>query len=1065
VTDGAFTHLHVHSHHTLLGGTAPVKALAARAAGRGLARLALTDSDALYGAVAFDRACRAAGIEAIVGMAASVAPPPGHIAPAAGPGRLVLLATGPAGYRSLCRLSSHLQAHPQRADRLRRGLDWQTLATHRQGLICLGGGRRGWVERLLRAGDTDGAARHAARLAEIFGPGVSGGGAYLALEIHRPADRAVAGALAALGERAGLPPVAVQPIYCLEPGEATRLRLLAAIDLNLPLAAVPAAALPGGGNPGLDLHWLDPEEVAARFVDLPRAVANAGQVAARCGPALPDGRPIWPDLKLPRGQQPAEALARRARAGLAERYGPDAAPAVADRLEAELAAIARHGYDPLFLVVAEVMHFAREAGIPANTRGSVANSLVAYCCAITDVDPVAHELLFERFLNPARSDQAGSTAHGLPDIDLDFCSRRRDEVLDYVRRTYGPERVALVSTLSTLQPRGAVRETAKAYGLDEAQTKHLVGLLPRRWHPDPRRRDRRTVDDVLAALADARLKEVVRAAYELVGQPHHLSVHPGGVVITPGPLTDVVPLQWTPKGFVVTQFDHKDVEAIGLPKLDLLGIRALTVLADAERLVQRHHDPAFRLESVPMDDPATAELLAAAETVGVFQCESTGARRTLRQLRAQTVADLAVANAFFKPGPATGGMYHAFIRRYRGEEEVRYLHPSLAPILAATKGVMLFQEQVLRVAREVAGLSWAEADQIRRGMGHFGRGQIAALEARFVAGCRRPPPEGPGLRRQQAETLWEQVQAFAGYGFNQGHATAYAAVSYRSAYLKAHWPAAFLCARLGEWGGFHHPAVYMAEAVRLGLAVRPPHVNHSRRRFTLDWEGAQGVLWMGLGQVRDLRRASVRAIVEARQQEPFEGLRDLLARVPLYHKEINHLIQCGALDGLGAGRAALLAEAAEIERAGSALQMRLGLPRPAIAPETPARRLAWERHLLGQPVSVHPLEAVADRLPAGCQPLDRLPGAVGRAVMVAGARLPGWTGDPGFYLGDSRTYVVVRGAPGGAPRPWQPLVVRGRWLADEWGNAWLQAEEVEAIEAGPNLPESLETVEQNMGSS
>jgi DNA polymerase III alpha subunit len=298
------------------------------------------------------------------------------------------------------------------------------------------------------------------------------------------------------------------------------------------------------------------------------------------------------------------------------------------------------------------------------------------------------------------------------------------------------------------------------------------------------------------------------------------------------------------------------------------------------------------------------------------------------------------------------------------------------------------------------------------------------------------------------------VQAFAGYGFNQGHATAYAGVSYRSAYVKAHWPAAFLCARLGEWGGFHHPAVYMAEANRLGLAVRPPHVNHSRRRFTLDWEGEQGVLWMGLGQVRDLRRASVRAIVQARQQGPFAGLRDLLARVALYAKEINHLIQCGALDGLGAGRAALLAEAQEIERAGSALQMSLGLPRPAAAPETAARRLAWERHLLGQPVSVHPLEAVADRLPAGCLPLDRLPETAGREVTVAGARLPGWTGAPGFYLGDGRTYVVVRGAPGGAPRAWQPVLVRGRWLADEWGNAWLQGEDVEAIEAGPDLPES-----------
>ena len=309
------------------------------------------------------------------------------------------------------------------------------------------------------------------------------------------------------------------------------------------------------------------------------------------------------------------------------------------RLETELAAITRHGYSPLFLVVADIVRYAREAGIPVNTRGSVANSLVAYCTGITNVDPMAHDLLFERFLNPARADASSSAGarrtggHGLPDIDLDFCSRRRDRVLDYVRRTYGPDRVALVSTVSTLQPRGAVRETAKAYGIDERQTKHLVSLLPRRWHPDPRRRDRRTVDDVLDELPDPRLQEVVRAAYSVVGQPHHLSVHPGGVVITPGPLTDVLPLQWAPKGFLITQFDHGDVEAIGLPKLDLLGIRALTVLAEAERLVQAHHDPAFRLADVPLDDAATGDMLARGGTIGVFQCESQGARRTLRNFQ------------------------------------------------------------------------------------------------------------------------------------------------------------------------------------------------------------------------------------------------------------------------------------------------------------------------------------------------------------------------------------------------------------------------------------------------
>ena len=469
--------------------------------------------------------------------------------------------------------------------------------------------------------------------------------------------------------------------------------------------------------------------------------------------------------------------------------------------------------------MADAVRFAREHGIPVSTRGSVANSLVAYCTGITTVDPIEHGLLFERFLNPARANP--------PDIDLDFCSRRRDEVLHYLRDTYGPEHVALVGTVSTLRLQSAIRETGKAYGLDEAVIGRLASLAPHHWHPDPRRRDKRTMDDVLAEIADPRQREIVREAYTLVGQPDHLSVHPGGAVITPGPLTDFVPVQWAPKGFLITQFEHGDVEAIGLPKIDLLGIRALTVLSDTAEAVGRTH-PGFRVDEIPLDDPATGDILMRGDTIGVFQCESDGAQRTLRKLRAHTVRDLAIANAFFKPGPAMGGMADAFVRRYRGQEAVRYLHPALEPILRDTKGVLIFQEQVLRVAREVAGLDWAQADQLRRGMGHFGADEMAALREQFVDGCLRPPPDGPGLSSPQAATLWEQVMAFAGYGFNQGHATAYADVSYRSAYLKAHWPAEFLCARLADYGGFHHPAIYMAEAIRLGIAVMPPHVNYQR---------------------------------------------------------------------------------------------------------------------------------------------------------------------------------------------------------------------------------------------
>ncbi len=657
----------------------------------------------------------------------------------------MLLADGPDGYRSLCRLSSALQARPDRVEAVQQGVTWADLAANRAGLICLAGGRMDWLAGLLAQGDRSGALGVVARLAGVFDAHL-----FLMLDRAGEAERSVAPQMAEVAARFGIGTVAVQPIYTLFPNEKPKLKLLAAIDRNCRVQDVPASALPDGGDPDVDLHWLSPAQMAERFADLPQALAQAGEIAAMCRPALPDGRPIWPVLDLPVGQSPDEALRAAAQAGLVERYGPAPDPAIPARLDAELAAIGRHGYAPLFLLVADVVRYAHERDIPVSTRGSVANSLVAYALGITTVDPILHDLLFQRFLNPARTEP--------PDIDLDFCSRRRDEVLAYIRDKHGADRVALVATISTMRAKSAVGETAKAYGLDRAAIVALQKRLPRGWHPDPRRRERKSVDEILAEIADPLHRRVMREGYELVGQPHHISIHPGGVVVTPGPLTDTVPLQWTPKGFNTTQFDHGDVEAIGLVKMDLLGIRALTVLADAAQLVRERHDPTFRTARIPTDDDITGEMLRVGETVGVFQCESSGAQRTLRQLKARSVQDLAVANAFFKPGPATGGMAAAFVRRYRGEERVSFLHPSLAPILGKTQGILLFQEQILRVAVEIAGLAWADAEHLRRGMSKFQAKEMAALRDNFIAGCMRGG--GPGFSLKQAETLWTQVEAF-----------------------------------------------------------------------------------------------------------------------------------------------------------------------------------------------------------------------------------------------------------------------------------------------------------------
>ncbi|HAJ34404.1 MAG TPA: hypothetical protein DCL15_01745 [Chloroflexi bacterium] len=1031
-----FVHLNVHSWYSLLSATAPVEALAARAAQDGMTHLALTDTNVLYGAVAFQRACLAAGVQPIIGMTASVTAnvtasvtAPHSVTMSQSPGELTLLASGPEGYRALCRLSSALQGSLTRAGTLGARLTWDEIKANQAGLICLSGGRRGWVHHWLQEGDMAAAGRVVSWLAGVFGER-----AWLTIDLARKEDAALGGAIATLAARFGIGVAAAQSIYCLEPDDRDRLHLLAAIARNTTLTALRAEDRLDAGDDAVTLHWLTPQEIAARYAAFPAALAATTSIAAACQPALPDGRPIWPVLALPAGQSHDAALAAQTTAGLHIRYAADRSDweQLTARANVELAAIARHGIAPLFLLVADIVRFARRHDIPVSTRGSVANSLVAYAIGITTVDPIAHDLLFERFLNPARS--------SLPDIDLDFCSVRRDEVLDYVRQTYGADRVALVATISTLRLRSALRESAKAYGLDETTTNRLVRLLPDDWHPDPRRRSAQTLESALTKITDPTLHPVVRAAFGLLHQPDHLSVHPGGVVITPGPLTDIVPVQMAPKGFLITQFDHGDVETLGLPKIDLLGIRALTVLADAADLVRTHYDPTFRVDAIPLEDVQTGDMLARGDAIGVFQCESSGAQRTLRQLQARTVQDLAIANAFFKPGPALGGMAQHFIRRYRGVEPVSYLHPALAPILHRTKGVLIFQEQILRIAREIAGLSWAEADHLRKGMSKFQSDEMAAMCARFIAGCQRPAPDGPGMSETQARTLWEQVEPFAGYGFNQGHATAYADVSYRSAYVRSHWPAAFLCARLANWGGFHHPAVYIAEAQRLGIAVRPPHINFSNGEFTLVQEDNRPVLYMGLNQVRDLRQASVHAIIAERRRSRFTNLADLLRRVSLQRKELTHLIQCGALDGLGISRAALLAVAESDQQ-----QFAFDFMAQQIIPDSAAQRLAWEMYILGQPVSVHPLDVQPDAA-TDCLALAIVAQLPRQPVQVAGARLPGWTGGKGFFLND-RTHYCIAIPPRGmnTPPPWAVVRIRGRWLEDEWGSGWLQIEQMEEV--------------------
>ena len=1016
-----FVHLHAHSYYSLLDGCPSPADLAKAAAQANMPALALTDHNALYGAIEFYDACREAGLQPIVGMELTLDTDAGRQ-----PSNLVLLARNLEGYTNLCRLSSALQTASDREAALLRGLAPEQLEGRTGGLMALSGGKQGQVERLLRAGKIGEARVAAAAWAERFGRDSF----FLELQIQAAGDAEVATALTGLAQKLGIGTVATNNVHYLRPDGVRECQLVAAMNALQALEETP---------PRAGLHLAPGDEMAAVFASHRGALANTVAIAERCHLELPLGRPVFPEIELPAGRMAAAELREQVLTGAVQRYGT-VDEAVRGRLDHEIATIDGMGYTPLFLIVADVVRFAHTHGVPINLRGSAAGSVVAYCLGISTVDPLALGLYFERFLNPGRRDP--------PDIDLDICSRRRDEVIEYVYRRFGQDRVATICTYARLRARSAWREVAKAYRLPPDRIDAIARQIPRLWHPGMWPEVDGAKGRLLDASHDEREKEALAAAWALDGHPRHLSMHPGGVVITPGPLTDLVPLQRSAKGTVVTQYDLTGIERLGLVKIDLLGIRALTVVAESAELVKRRQT-GFSLEAIPDNDPATGDLLARAATIGCFQIESSGMRRTLHELGTRTLEDVVVTLALYKPGPLQGGLKDAFVRRHRGQEPVHYLHPTLEPILRGTYGVILYQEQVLRIAHELAGFSLEEADRLRRAIAHLGHGEeMVPLRDEFIARMEQVSSVPPDV----AARLWEMMYSFAGYGFLKAHAASYAAVAYRTAYLKAHYPAEFMAAILRNWGGYYPQNVYLGEGRRMGLALRPPHVNHSGRRFALSYgQDGRATLWMGLRQVRELTRKTIAAILDARQEQPFESLDDLLQRGRPRLAEAENLVKAGALDGLGAGRKALLAELGG-RKPGAPLQ--LALPWPT-APEedfTPVQMLALEVEMLGWPVSAHPLSPFARELTAeGTVRSDALAAYDGRHAVAAGVRLDLWRRRRGWFtLEDETGFFAVRwragrSLPRGPLGKLGPYLVRGRVQVERAGEVTVLADEIEPV--------------------
>ncbi len=863
-----FVHLHAHSYYSFLDGVPSPRALAETAARLNMPALALTDHHGLTGAIEFYTACRAVGVKPILGLELTVTHKWGQ-------GNLILLAKDFTGWGSLCRLSSALQTAPHRDPT--RGLPLERVAQDPAGLICLTGGPRGLLAELVNRQQRQQARDWLGQLADTFPAHV-----YVELQLHRPADRAEVDTLSALAQETHLPVVGTNNVHFLVAAQAPLQRLLTAMRKNIPLNTLPADSL----TPET-AFFASPEEMSHRLAAYPDALANTLDIAARCNLELPLGIPHYPALPLPPGKTALEVLRERAERGALHTYGA-LTPDIQTRLDYELTVIGSRGYAPLFLIMAEILDYAQQEGVPTASRGSASSSLVAHCLGITTPDPIAHNLYFERFLNPARSSP--------PDIDTDLCSTRREKVLRHVYAQYGDDRVAMVATINRFRGRSALREVAKAYGLPQKDIKILTDDVPYRgW--GPRAQD----DEVPYADLQARFPQyaaLFRDATALQEFPRHLSVHPGGMVIAPGPLTEMVPLHLASKGLVITQFDLDAVQQMGLVKIDLLGTRGLSVLGDvAEQIYgwnrREYRTPRAVLAAISQTDPDTAILVEATRTIGCFQIESPGMRTTLREVRASTPQDILIALALYRPGPMTGGLKDAFVRRHLGQEKVQHLHPALAPLLADTYGVILYQEQVLRIASGLAGLSLAEADLLRRAMSHFDPGEkMKTLKENFIRGAL----EKSRVPREIGEQIWELMAAFAGYGFPKAHAASYAQVAWQSAWCKAHYPAEFMAAVLANWGGFYSQRMYLNEARRMGLTVRPPHINHAGPEFKVAYPKGEPVLYMGLNQVRDLTRHTQARIL---QNRPFRSLEDFLTRVDPRPKEVENLIKVGALAGLG----------------------------------------------------------------------------------------------------------------------------------------------------------------------
>ena len=976
--------LHVHSEYSLLDGAIRLDALARRCAELGLPACALTDHGNLHGAMEFHDACAARGVKPILGCEFYVAPgsrfdrQSRHGLPEAGH-HLVLLARDEEGWRNLMRLSSlgYLEGYYYKPR-----VDKELLARHSGGLTCLSGCLSGEVASQLLKGEEPLARQSAAAYQDIYGKDHY----YLEVQDHGLKEQALVNAgLAQLSKAIGAPLIATPDCHYLDRSDA------AAHEVLLCIQTATSLSDPKRMRFSTDEFYLKSEaEMRALFAWAPGAVDATVGVAASCNLVLPKATLKLPAFDLPLGvSDPLEHLRQCCRQALPRLY-PDASPEVQARLDHELRIIGRLGYAGYFLIVADFVAAAGRLGVRVGPgRGSAAGSLAAYLLGITKVEPLSRGLLFERFLNPERVSP--------PDIDVDFADTGRDKVIGYVVQKYGRDRVAQIMAFGRLAARASVRDVGRALDYGYGEVDALAKLVPA--EPDiTLARALEASPELKAAAQEPRAARLLQLAQGLEGLARHGSIHAAGVVIGQGPLIDSVPLATSggSGGAVVTQFDMASLERVGLVKMDFLGLRTLSVLDNALRLAAEGGagtQPVADLDALPDGDEATFAMLSKGESHGVFQLESWGMRDLLKRFKPRDLEDLDQLIALFRPGPMR--MIDEYLKRREGVLPVRYDLPQLEPILKATYGVIVYQEQVMRIAMEVAGISAGGADLLRRAMGKKDPELLEKQRQGFVAGA-----VGRGVPADKADALFDLLARFAEYGFNKAHSASYALLAYQTAWLKAHHPAAFLAAVLSsEMGSPERIQASLSEARAAGVALLPPDVNASQARFSLEArpEPADGPtpqgpgLRFGLAAVRHVGEAAMEALVKARQDGPFRSLEDLLERCDpqqLGAKAAEHLVKAGALDGLSPlgpdGRAALLAALPQAAERGARRREERESGQGSLFPSGPAddlagasgqahpsdaafappqwdelQRLAFEKEALGFYLSGHPLQRYA----------------------------------------------------------------------------------------------------------